>query len=100
MTPPGHRESSTDDDEEEIVLPPFSEQIAEQLGGVRGLIESSIPVAVFVVANILWALRPALFLWVTVGVGIAFSGRAGGEPIRHALNGLFGIAIGALIAGW
>jgi len=100
MTPPGHRESSTDDDEEEIVLPPFSEQIAEQLGGVRGLIESSIPVAVFVVANILWALRPALILSVTIGVGIAIYRLSRREPIRHALNGLFGIAIGALIAGW
>jgi hypothetical protein len=99
MTTPGHRETSTDD-EEEIALPPFSEQIAEQLGGIRGLIESSIPVAVFVVVNILWALRPALILSVVIGVGIAIYRLSRREPIRHALNGLFGIAIGAIIAGW
>ena len=33
-------------------LPSFSEQLADQLGGWRGLIESSIPVTVFVIANI------------------------------------------------
>ena len=36
----------------EEVLPTFSEQIAEQLGGVRGMIESSVPVLAFVLVNI------------------------------------------------
>ena len=31
----------------------MSEQISEQLGGVRGLIESSIPVLAFVLLNVL-----------------------------------------------
>jgi hypothetical protein len=59
MTTPDHRPTRVDDDqeEEELPFPSFSEQIAEQLGGVRGLFESSIPVAVFVVVNIVWALR-------------------------------------------
>src|SRR3954470_19428336 len=99
MTMPHHDQSSTDDDEE-IALPSFSEQIADQLGGVRGLVESSIPVAVFVVANIVWALRPAVILSVVVGLGIAGYRLSRREPIRHALNGLFGIALGAVIAGW
>jgi hypothetical protein len=99
MTTPSRRESSTDE-EEDLALPPFSEQIAEQLGGVRGLIESSIPVAVFVITNIVWALRPALILSVVIGVGIAIYRLSRREPIRHALNGLFGIAIGAIIASY
>jgi hypothetical protein len=37
-------------DEDE--LPSMSEQIAEQLGGVRGLIESSLPVLAFVLLNV------------------------------------------------
>jgi len=100
MTNPGHRDTSVDDDEEEIPLPSFSEQIADQLGGVRGLVESSIPVAVFVIVNIVWALRPALILSVVLGVGIAIYRLLRREPIRHALNGLFGIALGAVIAGY
>jgi hypothetical protein len=100
MTKPGDGHVSTDDDEEEIALPSFSEQMAEQLGGVRGLVESSIPVAVFVVVNIAWALRPALILSVVIGLGIAGWRLSHREPIRHALNGLFGIALGAVMASW
>jgi hypothetical protein len=99
MTKPSHGHPSTGDDEE-IPLPSFSEQIAEQLGGVRGLVESSIPVAVFVVTNILWALRPALILSVVIGLGIAGHRLSRREPIRHALNGLFGVAMGAVMASW
>jgi hypothetical protein len=100
MTTPAHRDSSTDGDEEaELPLPSFSEQMAEQLGGVRGLLESSIPVAAFVIVNILWELRPALILSVLLGLGIAGYRLSRREPTRHALNGLFGIALGAFIAG-
>jgi hypothetical protein len=100
MTQPGQRHPSTGDDEEEIPLPSFSEQMAEQLGGVRGLAESSIPVAVFVVTNIAWALRPALILSVVLGLAIAGWRLSRREPIRHALNGLFGIGLGAVMASW
>ncbi|MGC9666525.1 DUF3159 domain-containing protein [Planosporangium sp. 12N6] len=88
------------DHDEELPLPSFSEQIAEQLGGVRGLVESSIPVAVFVIVNIVWALRPALILSVLIGLGIAGWRLSRREPVRHAVNGLFGIALGAAMANW
>jgi hypothetical protein len=100
MTKPGPGHTSTSDDDEELALPSFSEQIAEQLGGVRGLVESSIPVAVFVITNIVWALWPALILSVVIGLGIAGWRLSRREPIRHALNGLFGIALGAVMASW
>jgi hypothetical protein len=99
MTMPRHDRTSADD-EEEVALPSFSEQIAEQLGGVRGLLESSIPVAIFVITNIVWALRPALILSVAVGLAIAGWRLSRREPIRHALNGLFGIGLGAVMASW
>jgi hypothetical protein len=103
MTNPRHQDPSTDDgdaDPDEPVLPSFSEQMAEQLGGVRGLVESSIPVAVFVIANIVWALRPALIGSVAIGLGIAGYRLSRREPVRHAVNGLFGIALGAVVASW
>jgi hypothetical protein len=79
-------------------MPSFSEQVAQQLGGVTGMIESSIPVLVFVLVNIVWDLRPAVL--VAAGSALAISGYrlSRREPIRHAVNGLFGIAIGAAIA--
>jgi len=94
------------DDEDE--LPSMSEQIAEQLGGVRGLIESSVPVLAFVLFNVVLSSvahldkRTALY-WAIAGsvisaLGIGVYRLARREPVRHAVNGLFGIAVGAYFA--
>jgi Protein of unknown function (DUF3159) len=79
-------------------LPSFSEQIAEQLGGWRGLIESSVPVVVFVLVNVVASLNAALIGSAGVAVGIAAWRLTQRQPVRHAVNGLVGIGIGALIA--
>jgi hypothetical protein len=79
-------------------LPSFTEQLADQLGGVRGLVESGIPVVVFVLANIIWALRPALVISVASALAIGIWRLTRRQPVRHAVNGIFGIAIGAIIA--
>jgi Protein of unknown function (DUF3159) len=79
-------------------LPSFSEQVADQLGGVRGMVESSVPVAAFVIANVIWSLKPALVIAVAVGLAITGFRLSKRQSVRHALNGLFGIAIGAFIA--
>jgi Protein of unknown function (DUF3159) len=99
---PAEPDDAVDTDEageaDEEKLPSFSEQLADQLGGLRGLIESGIPVLVFVVANILWALRPAILVAAGSAVAIAVYRLTRKESIRHAINGLFGIAVGAIIA--
>lgn len=79
-------------------VPSFTEQMAEQLGGPRGLIESSIPVLVFVICNVLTDLRPAVIAATGVAAVIAVVRLAQRRPIRHAVNGLFGVGIGALLA--
>ena len=63
------------------------------------MLESSIPVVVFVIVNILGPLNLALIVSALVG-GRASAGYrlVRRETIRHAINGLFGIGIGALIA--
>jgi hypothetical protein len=86
--------ATTDEDS----YPTFSEQVAAQLGGVRGMVESSIPVIAFVVGNTFWALRPALVIAVGTALIIAAYRFTRRHTIRHAVNGLFGIALGALIA--
>jgi len=78
--------------------PSFSEQLAEQLGGVRGLTESGIPVLVFVIVNVVWSLNPALIASIAVALGIVVFRALQREPVRHAINGLIGIGIGAYIA--
>ena len=94
---------------EDEPLPSMSEQISEQLGGVRGLIESSIPVLAFVLLNVLlgdsvaglekrtalyWAIGGAVGTAVLIGVYRLLRK----EPVRHAVNGVFGIALGAWLA--
>ncbi len=89
--------------------PSMSEQIAEQLGGVRGLVESSIPVFAFVMLNVFlgdtalelpkrtalsWAIAGAVGTAVLIGIFRL----ARKQPIRHAVNGVVGIAVGAVLA--
>jgi Protein of unknown function (DUF3159) len=95
MTSPRHSAGAPADDDR---LPPFGEQMAEQLGGWRGMVESSVPILVFVVVNIVTSLRPALIASVGVAVAIGVLRLLQRKPVRHAVNGLVGIAIGALIA--
>ncbi|MGY0232352.1 DUF3159 domain-containing protein [Longispora urticae] len=98
----------TDTSEKEAAekeLPPFSEQLAGQLGGVRGLIESGIPVVVFVLGNVLFGYfkTPHALNW-AIGSAVASALLIAGyrlyrkETVRHAVNGLVGIGIGAFLA--
>jgi len=94
-TPGGPDTGRAEPDEQ---LPSMSEQMAEQLGGWRGMVESSIPVVLFVLVNIVAELRPAVIASVGVAVAIAVVRLLQRRPVRHAVNGLFGIGIGAFIA--
>ncbi len=70
----------------------------EQMGGVRGIVASSIPVAVFVVVNILTGLQPALITAVVAGVAIAVWRIVRKQPLQPAVSGLFGVGVAAFIA--
>jgi hypothetical protein len=98
MTLPNSKAAKPPATESDDNLPTFSEQVASQLGGLRGMVESSVPVLAFVAVNIVWGLTPALIVAVAIGVGIAVYRLARKQSMRHAMNGLVGIAIGAFIA--
>jgi hypothetical protein len=84
--------------EQEPALPTFAEQVATQLGGWRGMAEAGVPVAVFVVVNLVTSLRPAVIASVAVALAIAVWRLIQRRPVRYAVNGLFGIALGAFLA--
>lgn len=79
-------------------LPSFPEQLSAQLGGWRGMLEAAIPVTGFIVVNLVWSLQPALIGSVAVAVLIAAGRLLQRRPVRYAVNGLFGIGLGAFIA--
>jgi len=79
-------------------LPSFPEQLSAQLGGWRGMLEAAVPVTVFIVVNLFWSLQAALVGSVGVAVLIAAGRLLQRRPVRYAVNGLFGIGLGAFIA--
>ncbi|MCA1008043.1 DUF3159 domain-containing protein [Rhodococcus hoagii] len=72
--------------------------ILEQLGGLSGLVYSSLPIVVFVPANSLWGLAPAV--WTALGVAAAILVwrvvRRG--AIQPAISGFLGVGVCAFIA--
>jgi hypothetical protein len=76
----------------------FRQDVITQIGGWRGMAESAVPVLVFIVANMIGGLTPAL--WCSVGSALAIAGwrLARKQSPRQALNGLFGIALAAFLA--
>ncbi|GAA1856749.1 hypothetical protein GCM10009836_41270 [Pseudonocardia ailaonensis] len=72
--------------------------LMEQMGGVPGIISSTVPIAVFVVANILFDLRPALIAAIAAGVLVAIWRIARKQPLQPAISGLVGVGVCAFIA--
>ncbi|WP_335986852.1 DUF3159 domain-containing protein [Glycomyces sp. MUSA5-2] len=105
-TPSRKTDAETRDGADPDELPPFTEQLSQQLGGVKGVVEAAVPITLFVVLNPLLpeqmgplsGLQWAIILSAASALGIATWRALRKESIRHALNGLFGIALGAFLA--
>ena len=72
--------------------------LLEQMGGVQGIVASTIPVAVFVVVNLLFALQAALIAALAAGVVIAIWRVTRKQALQPAVSGLFAVGIAAFIA--
>jgi len=72
--------------------------LLDQMGGVWGIVASSIPVAVFVVVNLLFELQPALIAALASGVAVAAWRIARKQALQPAVSGLLGVGIAAFIA--
>jgi hypothetical protein len=70
----------------------------EQMGGVSGIVASTIPVLVFVVANVLAELRPALIAALGAGVAVAAWRLVRRQALQPAVSGLLGVGLCAFIA--
>ncbi len=72
--------------------------LLEQMGGITGIVASTVPVVVFVVANIVLELRTAVIAALASGVAIAAWRLARRQPLQPAVSGLFGVGIAAYLA--
>jgi Protein of unknown function (DUF3159) len=72
--------------------------LLEQMGGVPGIVASTVPVAVFVVVNVAAGLRPALIAAIGSGVAVAVLRIVRRQPLQPAVSGLFGVGVAAFIA--
>ncbi len=72
--------------------------LMEQMGGVAGIVASTIPVVVFVVANVLSSLQPALIAAIVAGVAVFVYRVARKQPLQPAVSGLLGVGVAAFIA--
>ncbi|NDZ92583.1 DUF3159 domain-containing protein [Streptomyces sp. SID6673] len=89
---PDRVDESTDDD------PTPAPTILEQMGGVSGLIYSTVPIVVFVPVNAVWGLTAAMIAALVVAVAIFCVRLVRREPLNPAISGLIGVAICVFIA--
>lgn len=89
--PPARRDDAAEGAEDRRTL-------LQQMGGVSGMVYSTVPVVVFVVVNALVSLGIALLVSVATAGAIALFRLLRREPLQPAISGLFGVAIGAFLA--
>ncbi|HSV66342.1 MAG TPA: DUF3159 domain-containing protein [Mycobacteriales bacterium] len=73
-------------------------QLVEQLGGWRGLFDSTLPVVVFVAANTIGGLTVAIWAALAAAGVISLLRLLRRQSIQQALSGLLGVALAAYIA--
>jgi hypothetical protein len=100
MTEPG-KTPAPDPDEQNSAPEAEKEQeptLLEQMGGISGLVYSSLPVLVFVLLNSLFGLTVAI--WGSLGSAalITVVRVVRKEPLQPAISGFFGVGIAAFIA--
>lgn len=72
--------------------------LLDQMGGLSGIVASSIPIGVFVVANIIFDLQPAIVAALVARVLVAVWRIARKQPLQPAVSGLLGVGLAAFIA--
>ncbi|PVX66001.1 uncharacterized protein DUF3159 [Rhodococcus globerulus] len=80
------------------VSEPKQQSVMDQLGGVSGLVYTSLPILIFVPVNSIWNLTAAIWAAVGVAVLIAAWRVFRKESIQPAISGVFGVAVSAFIA--
>jgi hypothetical protein len=76
----------------------FRALLIQSIGGWRGMVDSGLPVVVFVLANVIGGLRVGIFSAVGAAVLLILIRLVRKETVQQAISGAFGVAIAAFIA--
>lgn len=72
--------------------------LLEQMGGIKGLITSSLPVLAFVPVNAIWGLTAAMWAAIVAAIVLLLWTIARREKLQPAISGFFAVAVCVLIA--
>lgn len=72
--------------------------VLSQIGGVRGLIDSGLPIIVFITVNAFTSLSVAIWSAIGAGVVLFLARLVRRENVQQAISGFLGVAIAAFIA--
>lgn len=92
----GSTEGATGGDDRQ--QPVFREALLESIGGWRGMLDSGLPVVVFVVANVVGGLRAAIWSAVVAAAVLTVVRVARRQSVQQAVGGFVGVALAAFIA--
>ncbi len=87
-------------DDSPVTSGEMSRALADGIGGSRGLIDSGLPTAVFLVVYLVSgsALMPSVWAALGAGLVVAVVRKVRGEPLQQVLAGLIGVGIAAFLA--
>ncbi|MEO6886454.1 MAG: DUF3159 domain-containing protein, partial [Jatrophihabitantaceae bacterium] len=76
----------------------YRKQMIDSIGGWSGTVITALPTVVFVIANAISGLKPAILTAVGTAVVLAGYRLMRKQSTQQAISGLFGVVIAALIA--
>lgn len=79
--------------------PPPPTLLAQSIGGVRGAVDSALPIVVFIAVNTLAGLRTALWAALAAGGVVLVERLARGRSAQQAFGGLLGLLVAVIVAG-
>ncbi|MEO7125974.1 MAG: DUF3159 domain-containing protein [Nakamurella sp.] len=104
MTESDHRAPAPDDDKEAdadsdtVTAATAKGSLLAQMGGPMGMLDSGLPVVVFVIVNVIAGLTAGIIAALSAGVVIAVVRLVRHKPVSQAIGGLFAVGVAAYIA--
>ena len=95
---PGDGRTESPEAVESAEAAPARPTLLDQIGGPMGMVDSGLPVVVFVIVNVVAGLTPGIIAALVAGVLIAVIRLVRHKPVTQAIGGLVAVGVAAYIA--